>query len=113
VSELSNNKVVLCPFYRESRTRYMSVTEECDHLANGLPVCLAAGFYFDEEPDADEWLNGGSKEKPARCPHCVISDAYHPKAKNGCFFANHKCLHSTVKSFDACFSCSRWQKIKR
>jgi hypothetical protein len=112
VSELSNNKVVFCPFYRESRARYMSVTKECDHLNNGLPVCLSAGFYFDEEPDAEEWLNGGPINEPERCPHCVISDAYNPKAKNGCYFTNEKCLTPKANGFDACLSCRIWQSDK-
>jgi len=89
----------------------MSVVKVCDNLNNGLPACLAAGFYFDEEPDVKKWLNGGADEVPVRCSHCVISDVIQPKAKNGCFFADDKCLYSNVKGFDACFSCLRWQML--
>ncbi len=82
----------------------MPVVKVSDNLDNSLTACLVAGFYFDEEPNVDEWLNGCANEAPVRCPHCVISDVIHSKAKTGCFFADDKCLHSNVKGFDSCFS---------
>jgi hypothetical protein len=48
----------------------MSVVKVCDNLDNGLPACLAAGFYFDEEPDVKKWLNGGADEVPKMSSLC-------------------------------------------
>jgi hypothetical protein len=100
VTETEN--LVLCPFWKESRSRYMKVVKHCDNLVGNVPFCIA-NKYFD---------NSDTFDPPVlACEHFVITDYYDftsRKRPNECYFGGKKsdCLNS--KNYCSWSSCPKW-----
>jgi hypothetical protein len=120
-----SNSVVLCPFWRESRSFTRRL---CDNLRDGVPLCVVSGL-ADELGDWDEEFEQSlmkmscaeaRKAQEARihsrprCPSVVRSDLYDAVRpdfkKSGCFFGG-LCIRPVSHGFDGCsVDCSRWKR---
>lgn len=96
-----SDNVVLCPFWRESRSHFC--VRVCENLVGGVPSCVVDEFY----PDSPSMEYGDV----VVCRHFVRSDIYSRvrEVKCGCYFGGVSCVHSDVEGFGACAGCCRWR----
>ena len=95
-----SDNVVLCPFWRESRSHFCA--RVCDNFVSDVPACVVADFYPDS-PTSDFG-------DVVVCAHFVRSDVYSPEVKHGCYFGGVTCVHPDVDGFGACVGCSRFAR---
>jgi hypothetical protein len=83
-------------------------------LVGGVPSCVVAEFYPDEdpfEPKALERHLAGMDDEVEICKHFVRTDAlYIIPLKHGCYFGGGNCVHPDGQGFGACVGCSRFVK---
>lgn len=105
----SGSSVILCPFWRIQRSHF--AVEFCDNLRDGVPSCVADGFYPDIDPHSFKNIREYHDlfDSIKICSHFVRSDVWClPIVKRGCLFGGDVCIHFEDKSFKSCVGCSRF-----
>lgn len=121
----ASDSVVLCPFWRESRSFTRRL---CDNLRDGVPLCVVSGLSdqldnWDEEFEHASMVMDRAELEyyfpehfvPVEFCDCVVRsdlyDAARPQfKKSGCFFGG-LCVRPKSHGFDGCsVDCPRWAK---
>ena len=114
-----SDNVVLCPFWRESRSHFC--VRVCDNLVGGVPLCVVSGFFYHWDEDfeqarmvmSDAELRTKFPEHFVRVEycHCVVrSDVYDAVKRGGCFFGRGLCVRPEFDGFSGCSAdCPCWK----